>query len=593
MSVSVSRTISSPGSIRENGFLYLTKNQVMSKQNTRATIDANIRQNGQQLITGAILNSVLNTMVTDYAEQEKLTDLERKVDEIEDEITEGEFEVTNIFATPEKYGAVGDGESDDSEAFIAALNSGKPVYCRKVYKVKDIVIDRPTLIYGGTFVDGGSSDYTMTISSANVKLIKVSLDCQGISNGVYFLENSHWGLLFDCEIYNAKSAQDNSIGVNIRRCHDVSIISCRIHDISNDNAQPTRAILSNRSNRTLIENCVVYNVISDDDGDGIQIIFDGATDEGYDRCVIRNCDFYNCSKRSIKIQQRNTLVEGCTIIASKSTIPSTGCAIAIYDTNCIVRDNYINGLSPIQIHLVGGLLDVTETSFENTQIVNNIIINQNSDIAASQGLITSSSISSALIKNLLISGNTFKGVKTSESGVRLYSQGGIDGVTVCNNYFDCNMGVYFDWSGSESGTVRNIDVSDNIFLVTYYGIYLRGGIFYSLSVNNNSFYPSESFGGLFKFVNNVSARFYGYGAIKVSNTSFPRAVYLASSPYHYTKFIEFFREYGTTSEMPVFNVTGMPLYDGFHFYNTELHKTLTYYGWSDGHWYNPDGSIFQ
>lgn len=52
----------------------------MSKANTRATINANIKQNGNQEITGQILNSVLNTMVDDYAEQEKLTDLESDID---------------------------------------------------------------------------------------------------------------------------------------------------------------------------------------------------------------------------------------------------------------------------------------------------------------------------------------------------------------------------------------------------------------------------------------------------------------------------------------------------------------------------------
>ena len=51
----------------------------MSKVNTRATINANIKQNGNQEITGQILNSVLNTMVDDYAEQEKLTELGQKV----------------------------------------------------------------------------------------------------------------------------------------------------------------------------------------------------------------------------------------------------------------------------------------------------------------------------------------------------------------------------------------------------------------------------------------------------------------------------------------------------------------------------------
>ena len=51
----------------------------MSKVNTRATINANIKQNGNQEITGQILNSVLNTMVDDYAEQEKLNELGQEV----------------------------------------------------------------------------------------------------------------------------------------------------------------------------------------------------------------------------------------------------------------------------------------------------------------------------------------------------------------------------------------------------------------------------------------------------------------------------------------------------------------------------------
>ena len=52
----------------------------MSKPNTRAIIDANIKQNGRQLITGQVLNATLNTMVTDYAEQAALDALKEKVD---------------------------------------------------------------------------------------------------------------------------------------------------------------------------------------------------------------------------------------------------------------------------------------------------------------------------------------------------------------------------------------------------------------------------------------------------------------------------------------------------------------------------------
>lgn len=52
----------------------------MSKPNTRAIIDASIKQNGQQLITGQVLNAVLKAMVTDYAEQAALDSLKGKVD---------------------------------------------------------------------------------------------------------------------------------------------------------------------------------------------------------------------------------------------------------------------------------------------------------------------------------------------------------------------------------------------------------------------------------------------------------------------------------------------------------------------------------
>ena len=45
----------------------------MSKQSIKATIDANIKQNGVQAITGQIMNSVLNQMVDNLAEEESTT----------------------------------------------------------------------------------------------------------------------------------------------------------------------------------------------------------------------------------------------------------------------------------------------------------------------------------------------------------------------------------------------------------------------------------------------------------------------------------------------------------------------------------------
>lgn len=61
----------------------------MSKANVKATIDANIKQNGQQLITGTVMNSVLKQMVDSSADQEELTELALKVGDFAIDVATG------------------------------------------------------------------------------------------------------------------------------------------------------------------------------------------------------------------------------------------------------------------------------------------------------------------------------------------------------------------------------------------------------------------------------------------------------------------------------------------------------------------------
>ena len=91
----------------------------MSKVNTRATINANIKQNGNQEITGQVLNSVLNTMVDDYAEQEKLTELES------DKVS-----YTHIDGVKNGYILLEDGIR------LGGVNEGTSVHSAIYYKVK-------------------------------------------------------------------------------------------------------------------------------------------------------------------------------------------------------------------------------------------------------------------------------------------------------------------------------------------------------------------------------------------------------------------------------------------------------------------------
>lgn len=73
----------------------------MSKQTIKATINANIKQNGVQAITGQVMNSVLNQMVDGLAE-EKIGG-----DEIIEVVEDGFFIVDSSLNIGYKFDATG------------------------------------------------------------------------------------------------------------------------------------------------------------------------------------------------------------------------------------------------------------------------------------------------------------------------------------------------------------------------------------------------------------------------------------------------------------------------------------------------------
>lgn len=81
----------------------------MSKQATKALIDEKIYGNGEQKITGPILNNVLNTMVDDYGTQDELSQLSQKVTDLDMSVKGG-----TIIKMPENLKAVNWEQSDHS-----------------------------------------------------------------------------------------------------------------------------------------------------------------------------------------------------------------------------------------------------------------------------------------------------------------------------------------------------------------------------------------------------------------------------------------------------------------------------------------------
>lgn len=125
----------------------------MSKSNTKAIIDANIKQNGNQEITGASLNAVLNSMVNDYGTQDDLNGLKQKVENAETAVClcneEGFFVVDNGNHIGLKYDSLGLDVVKLSPHFLTLVGVGESPIAGDNSRQEILNIKQPS-VSGGT-----------------------------------------------------------------------------------------------------------------------------------------------------------------------------------------------------------------------------------------------------------------------------------------------------------------------------------------------------------------------------------------------------------------------------------------------------------
>ncbi len=99
------------------------------------------------------------------------------------------------YVTPERYGAKGDGTSDDTEAFLKAIGSGKKVKCKNIYRLRksSLPVTRdgkpcyPTINNLVRICGGGRILYDFHINvAASLDVMDVSLKSTGLEpNGLF------------------------------------------------------------------------------------------------------------------------------------------------------------------------------------------------------------------------------------------------------------------------------------------------------------------------------------------------------------------------------------------------------------------------
>ena len=183
------------------------------------------------------------------------------------------------FVTPEMYGAVSDGVTDDSTAFQAAVNSGKNVYLGSgSYAIKNISISQDVVIYGNAATinaleqTANSNQFAnvFTASNADVKLQGIIFNGLGealTTTTDRFISlikvnggNAH---INHCKFYNFDTLNQmisSDLGINRRgsiftsvNCESVKIIDSTFEEISGD--EFIWIISSTQSGRNEITGC--------------------------------------------------------------------------------------------------------------------------------------------------------------------------------------------------------------------------------------------------------------------------------------------------------------------------------------------------
>lgn len=486
------------------------------------------------------------------------------------------LKVLKDYVTPEMYGAVGDGITDDTTAVSDAFNSGKIVICNNTYLISGITINGPVNIFGGKFVcDNSNPAYLINVKSDNVRISDASFDCSNNANGI----GVNMGLtticsnviISNCKIINCNGGSVSSLGIAVNRSYGVVIDKCEVSHVVNNNSKATRGIYFNRSNFCTIKNCTVYEIHSGDDADGIHIIYDGASDESNYSMLIDNCDVYECDKRYIKVQQKNVTVSNCSFLLEKSTTAASVASISVYDDNCTIIGCFIHGRSPIQVQLSGASSD--DPMLYNFKMLNCVLQDYYNSM---QGLVQTSESSARTFDGLTFIGNRFVCDYTTY-GICIRNVSG-ERIVIANNYFiggSANINFKYD---NSIMTIKDVIICNNYFKADYPINFTHNGT----KIVINGFSATDN-------IWNALTQYQDYNAlIRGTLDNFDQSklnVYgnipSADSTAGYYGYRELVATRGATARRPAVGINGLSFYD------TTTHKTWTY---QDGTWYLPDGT---
>jgi hypothetical protein len=248
------------------------------------------------------------------------------------------------------YGALGDGETDDTEALksaIRSLSAGDTLYFpeNNQYKITSTLLfykSNVVVNFGlNTWIIadslGNKENYTHAkhnclfyfVNQKNIEFLNLRIDGKNVpAKGIYMWSCSN--VTFKNSRFINLSGTDRlwSVGLDLKRCHNVLVDRCEFVDITNTNKSATGVLLDSNPKANsakdictniYIKNSLFKNIRSADDADGIKFVGRLKNENLYSHSIVENCTFINCYKRAVKIQTNGIKVINNIIENTRTT----------------------------------------------------------------------------------------------------------------------------------------------------------------------------------------------------------------------------------------------------------------------------------
>ena len=265
------------------------------------------------------LNEVITSAVTDVEQrllseqQEYESNLTIRQTNYETSLTE-EVNLLKTYVTPEMFGAVGDGITDDTQALKSALLSHKPLKMEGVYAFSETLYIYND-IYGGELKF--NSDNIGILTCANdIEIINLHFNVSNYTSTPLTIIDVNNIIVDNCRFFGVGNddGTDSCGAIHIKNSNNITIRNNSIVYCHTSVDYSTYGINAENCDRLFIENNSISDIYAPNNADGIKIMGNRNT-----LCVIRNNTIKNSHKRCIKMKDNNIKSENNLFLYENAT----------------------------------------------------------------------------------------------------------------------------------------------------------------------------------------------------------------------------------------------------------------------------------